>query len=337
MKKDFKISDFATALIVITIMVVLAIGLYAYRTSEKEQSIDTLKCDKRDEIYNVLILGRDDAAGLSDVIMLASVNTGNGDICFMQIPRDTYFNSSLSTYKKMNGAYNALGSASAVSKAASESLGVKIDYYLALNLKTVEKLVDSVGGIEIDIPADMDYTDEAQNLSIKFNAGKQNLNGKSAVEFLRYRAGYVTGDLGRIDAQKLFLNALAKKIVQIGNPFSMYNVLKLILKNGETNIKEKDLLSIGLKCYKAKNGTVSYVTAPGEAIQSAESGAWYYILSQSSMNEVLLSRFEGDGSFDNQNKFVDKSNKSFYDIYNKKCDIRIYSADDIENHKININ
>ena len=88
---------------------------------------------------------------------------------------------------------------------------------------------------------------------------------------------------------------------------------------------------------KAKGGTVSYVTSPGEAIQSEESGAWYYILSKSSMTEILRSRFYGVENFDEQTKFVDKDKKSFYDIYNKNCEVRIYTADDIENNKININ
>ena len=334
MKNKFKLGNLASALIVIAVMLALVLVTYILNTNEDVPA--DMKCAKGQDVYNVLILGRDDAAGLCDVIMLGSINTSSGDICFMQIPRDTYFDYSNSTYKKINGIFNSLGSASAVSNAISQGLGIKIDYYLSLGLESVVQLVDAVGGIEIDIPRDMDYSDPSQNLSILFKAGKQTLNGKSAVEFLRYRSGYVTGDLGRIDAQKLFLNAFAKKVAGISNPFTLYNVFKLVCQKGETNIKESDLISIGLKCMKAKGGTVSYVTSPGEAIQSAESGAWYYILSKSAMSKLLTSRFYATGNFDEQVKFVDKDKKSFYDIYNKNCEVRIYTADDIENNKINI-
>lgn len=337
MKKSYKFGNFATVGIIIVIMLSLVLATFLLNTSENRKVKNAIECAKGNEVYNFLVLGRDKAAGLCDVIILTSINTSNGDICFMQIPRDTYFNYSDSAYKKINGAYNAYGSASEISRAISESLGVKIDYYVSLDLDTVEQLVDTIKGIEIDIPVDMYYTDAEQNLSIKLNAGKQNLDGKRAVEFLRYRSGYLTGDLGRIDAQKLFLNAFSKKVAAIGNPLTLYNAFKLVCKKGETNVKEKDLVAIGLKCVRAKGGVVSYVTAPGEAIQSEESGAWYYILSKPSMNELLSSCFGGNSNFDKQNKFVDNSRKSFCDIYNKNCEVKIYTTDDIENNKININ
>ena len=337
MKKHLKNSDFLCVGIILALMLTLVLGLFAFGPQEEEQVTDAIKRENDSSIYNFLVLGRDRVAGLCDVIILASINTDNGNISFMQIPRDTYFNSTEATYKKINGAYNSLGSSAAFRDALASALGIEIDYYLSLGLDTVSQMVDAISGIEVNIPTDMDYNDPEQNLSIHLKAGKQTLNGESAVQFIRYRSGYVTGDLGRIDAQKLFLNAFANKIADIGNPFALYNVFKLICTKGETNIKEKDLISIGIKCMKTKGGTLSYMTAPGEAIQSEKSGAWYYILSSSSMSDVLESRFDKKENFDKDNKFVDKSNKSFYDIYNKNCDIKIYTADDIENNKININ
>lgn len=337
MKKDNKFGNLVAVGTVIIIMLALVLSLYIVKTNEDDITTNTLKSKNDDDIYNILVLGRDKAAGLCDVVILASINTDSGDICFMQIPRDTYFNCNDATYKKINGAYNSLGSASAMSNAISDALGIKIHYYLSVDLDTVAQMVDMVKGIEVDIPVDMEYSDPSQNLSIQLKAGKQNLDGISAVQFLRYRAGYITGDLGRIDAQKLFLNAFAKKVAEIGNPFSLYKVFKLVCNKGETNIKEKDLVSIGLKCSKAKGGTVYYVTAPGEAIQTKESGAWYYILSSSAMNDLLASRFEQSESFDKNNRFVNKNDQSFLDIYNKKCEVKIYTSDDIEKNNISIN
>ena len=86
-----------------------------------------------------------------------------------------------------------------------------------------------------------------------------------------------------------------------------------------------------------KDMTVSYMTAPGEAIQSDKSGAWYYILSSLAMNELVLTRFGAKKDFDVDNKFVDKQVKSFYDIYKKRCECKIYSAYEIDNNQININ
>lgn len=337
MKKYFKLSNLLIVLALITLMITLSLVLFVTGPQEEETITDTLKRADNDSIYNFLLLGRDKAAGLCDVIILGSVNTDNGNISFMQIPRDTYFNCSEGTYKKMNGAYNSLGSASAVAGAVSAAIGVKIDYYLCLGLDAIERMVDEVKGIEVNIPMDMNYDDKEQNLSIHLKAGNQTLNGKAAVEFLRYRAGYVTGDLGRIDAQKLFLNAFAKKVSKTRNPITLYNLFKVICESSETNVKVNDLISIAYKCVQAKSGRVSYMTAPGEALQSQNSGAWYYILSAPSMSEILESRFDMSGEFDKQNKFVDNSNDSFFEVYKKNCEIKIYTADDIENNMININ
>ena len=316
MKK--KLSNFLSALIVVVIMLSVVLALFASKPQKEEPVTDTLKQNIENNVCNVLLLGRDNAAGLCDVIIVSTINTDNGNITFMQIPRDTYFNCSKATYKKINGAYNSLGSASELANALGDALGIKIDFYLCLGLDAVEKMVDAVNGIEVNVPVDMDYSDPAQNLQINLKAGKQILNGKQAVEFLRYRSGYITGDLGRIDAQKLFLNAFAKKVIEIANPFTLYNVFKLVCDNSETNVTFNDFLTIGLKCIQAKTGKVSYMTAPGEAIQSQNSGAWYYILSEPSMSEILDTRFDSKEKFDKENKFVDNSNKSFYDIYNKK-------------------
>ena len=339
MKNKFRI-DFKIVLFILTVMVCLSVVLFAGGSTQgNDDTTDTAIRTSEQEVCNFLLLGTDKAAGLSDVIMLVSVNLENGSINFMQIPRDTYFECGAS-YKKLNGAHKTLGGAKEFAASLGEVLGININYYLSLGLETVQKMVDFVSGIEVDIPFDMDYEDKSQNLSIHLKAGNQVLDGKSAVEFLRYRAGYVTGDLGRINAQKLFMNAYVKRIGQMGNPLALYNLCKLVLTNSETNIKESDIFSLCLKYAKVKGGPVSYMTAPGEAIKDENSGTWYYILSNSSMADLMNERFgcrTDKKDFDKYNKFVDKNEKSLYDIYNKHCEIKIYSADEVENNEVNIN
>ncbi len=336
-KRNSKFRALAIFVIIFGIIVIINTVVYfATKNVDNFNSANAVSRTKND-VYNCLMLGRDSAAGLCDVMVLLSINMENGDINIMQIPRDTYLNYSDSSYKKINGIYNALGSASAVADAVSDALGIDIDYYLCLTLENVAKIVDNLSGIEIDLPFDMDYEDSSQNLSIHLKAGKQTLGGKESLGFLRYRSGYVTGDLGRIDAQKLFLNAFINRLATITNPFSAYNFCKLICNTSETNLKQQDIIAIGLRYAKAKNHNVFYMTAPGQAIQSSQSGAWYYVLSSSSVNEILNKCFASKENFDKQNKFVDKNDKSFYDIYNKYCEVKIYTAEDIENNLININ
>lgn len=328
-------------ILIVGFVILLMILLVAWSYSDgmdEPQVTGTIKSAQDKNAYNFLVWGKDNAAHLCDVIILVSMNTQTGDVNIMQIPRDTYFNYTENSYKKINGAPNTLGNEGFVND-VSESMGIEIDNYLALDLDAVSDMVDHIGGVDIDIPADMDYDDPEQNLSIHFKAGKQKLNGVQAVEFLRYRSGYVTGDLGRIDAQKIFLNAFADKLASLGNPFAYYNLFKFILGRCETDITEKAVLNLVIKNSKNKDGNIYYMTAPGEAVQSEKSGAWYYVLSKSSIFEILQGRFGcyvTENDFDKENKFVDKQIKRFYDIYNARYECKIYTADDIENNLINI-
>ena len=333
-----KINYAGAAVALFTIIVMIIAVIIAFSFGEKDSdAAETTKGNARSN-YNVLFLGKDDAAGLSDVIMLASFNTQSGDVSILQIPRDTYFNYTDGSYKKINGAPRVLTNAG-LSTELSKALNIDIDYYFEIKLSTVKKIVDAISGVEIDIPMDMDYDDPAQGLSIHLKKGKNLLSGEDAIKFIRFRSGYLTGDIGRLDAQKLFLNAFAKRIGEQKNPVTLLNIFKLLLSESSTNITEQELISIGMKSSKPKGGRVYYVTAPGDAVQSDESGAWYYILSRSAMQELMIGHFgaSSEKTFDNEYKFVDKRVKSFYDIYNKHYTYKLYSADEIENNQININ
>ncbi len=334
--KGLNLVSFFVSILVIFVAFVIIVALF-FSGAKDSTDIRMSEVSVSHESYNILLLGRDKVAGLCDVITLASVDMKKGEVNIMQIPRDTYFNYGNGDHNKINGAPCVLS----VSKFANElasALGISIDYYLCIDLDTLQAMVDMISGIEIDIPVDMDYDDPSQGLSIHLEKGKNLLNGKEALGFLRYRAGYATGDIGRLDAQKLFLNAFFARLSEHNDPILFYNLFRLLSKNCETNIREQDILSKGIKLGGKRDMKVFYMTAPGEAVQSEKSGAWYYILSSSSVGELLNERFSSaEKDFDKDNKFVDKLVKSFYDIYEKRCEVKIYSANDIENNLININ
>lgn len=323
--------------VLLVILLVLVVFIALFYQNADENATAKIGDSNSKNTFNLLLLGRDSVAGLCDVITIVSMDIYNGNVNIMQIPRDTYFNYANGEHNKINGVPCVLG----VSKFANElsnALGIKIDYYLCLELETLKQMLDLISGIEVYVPQDMDYDDPYQNLSIHLTAGNNKLNSAEAIGFLRYRSGYITGDIGRLDAQKLFLNAFFKKLSEQKNPLLFYNLFRIVSKQSETNIKEQDIISIGLKLKDKKDMEVFYMTAPGEAVQSDKSGAWYYILSNASMKELLCDRFGADKKdFDKNNKFVDKRVKSFYDIYEKSYDYKIYSTDDIENNQININ
>ncbi len=97
-------------------------------------------------------------------------------------------------------------------KASAESLlGVGIDYYVVFNVELVQKVIDALGGVDVNLPEAMNYTDRAANLYIDLPAGNSHLNGKKTVEYLRFRKG-VGNDYARMDRQKAVIGQLLAKI-----------------------------------------------------------------------------------------------------------------------------
>ena len=78
-------------------------------------------------------------------------------------------------------------------------LGFDVDVYAAVDLEAFVELINAIGGVDYDVPVDMHYTDPAQGLVIDLDAGPQHLTGEQAVGVMRFRSGYVTADIGRID------------------------------------------------------------------------------------------------------------------------------------------
>ena len=167
---------------------------------------------------NVLVMGTDRQASLCDVMMLVSIDKAENTVVAVQIPRDTYAGYTSGNYKKLNGAYNSLGGAEQTAAWLADAFGIRIDHYVCVCLDTVRRAVDAIGGVDVDIPCDMVYSDPEQGLYIKLDAGKTHLDGEGAEQFLRFRYSYVDGDVARLDAHKIFLSALYKKMARDMTP-----------------------------------------------------------------------------------------------------------------------
>lgn len=115
------------------------------------------------------------------------------------IPRDTYVE--LDGYKgKINAVYGFKGP-EGLAKAVERVLGLPVDHYAVLTLDLAARAVDAVGGVTVQLPAAMNYDDNAANLHIHIPAGRQHLGGEEAVGYMRFR-GWVGDDLSRIDRIK---------------------------------------------------------------------------------------------------------------------------------------
>jgi len=174
---------------------------------------------------DVLLLGTDMSGGNTDV--MATIRMEEGVTRITQIPRDTYIESEMYGPVKINGLY-ALGGTDAVKREVSHRLGRPIQHHLVVNLSAIRRMADQMGGIEVDVPKRMYYTDNSQGLTIDLQPGVQTLRGRDLEGFLRFRHDE-EGDLGRMERQQLALQALFKKLTR---PDQLVRLPALLIASG---------------------------------------------------------------------------------------------------------
>ncbi len=289
------------------------------------------------ETMNILIAGEDRASGLHDVLMLFHWDRGTGRVCVLQIPRDTYASYTDGSYRKLNGAAKRLGGMDALCGFLSESFGIPIDRYVSLDLDVLGGIVDAIGGVSITLPDALHYEDPAQGLSIHLPEGTQTLNGKQAEYFVRYRMGYVRGDLGRMDAQKLFLAALARQVRDTMSVSSALRLATTVLPKLETNLTIREATALVRSAFSLAEDAVLLMTLPGEEAIAEKSGASYYALSSVATDELLVQYFGASaGNFDKNGVFRNSKYQRFCEIYDGYSAYDVHSMGQIANEGIEI-
>ena len=272
---------------------------------------------QREPVTRILLLGCDRASGLADSILLVSINEQEKSTSVLQIPRDTYAEYTEKDYKKINGTLTTLGG-SATKDFFSRALGVPVHYYAVVKLDLFCKMVDAIGGVDVEVPQAMEYHDPAQNLHISLEAGRQHLDGKTAEHFVRYRSGYVNADLGRLDAQKLFLRAFAQKCCDL-TATEYCRLATASLTGVQTDIGIGEAVRLGSILRECDPETVPMQTLAGQAVKG-QSGAWYYVLNREGacrqINELAYpehtltqTEFDAVGLFDRT------QNPQFHNVY----------------------
>ncbi|MFS8204414.1 LCP family protein [Streptomyces sp. CWNU-52B] len=240
---------------VVTLLVVVSVGTYFWADSKLNRDVDLSKViDRPDggEGTNYLIVGSDSREGMSDeekkklhtgsaegkrTDSMMILHVGDNGNTMVSLPRDS--NVEIPTFKgsesgktfqgtgrqvKLNAAYAEDGPELLV-RTVEANTGLRIDHYAEIGFGGFAKIVDSVGGVEIEIPkGGMKDTKSGAD----FDAGKQTLNGEQALAFVRTRYALAGSDLDRTKNQQKFLSALASQTATpstILNPFKLYPTL----------------------------------------------------------------------------------------------------------------
>ena len=198
---------------------------------------------------NVAVIGTDASGKRSDVILLASMD---GDtLTVTQIPRDTYVDINGGT---KIGAHT--GSA-ILMKCIRDLTDTHCTKYVKVNYDGLKNMVDAIGGIDFNVPIDMQYSDPYQDGEIDLKAGEQHLDGEMLEMLMRYRKGnvnengtyegYKNGDLDRLAVHRDVYTAIAAKMLDSGVTAKLPEI---IAENVDTNLTVSDfakIISLALK------------------------------------------------------------------------------------------
>lgn len=203
---------------------------------------------------NILVLGKseDIEAELTDTIMVCSYNPKNQRAAMLSIPRDTYIGTNKNRadgFDKLNSVYAKKGGKGVV-EAVEKITGMDIKYYVVVNNDIVVELVNIIGGVEFDVPIDMNYDDPTQNLHIHLKKGVQKIDGEHAEQLLRFRHNnngttysqeYGDNDFGRMKTQREFLKVVLKQTLRIQNITRIKTILSMFIENIETDFALEDM------------------------------------------------------------------------------------------------
>ncbi len=248
-----------------------------------------------DRYYTTLVVGDDQEGGNTDTIMLVRFDTVEMKVNAVSIPRDTLVNSSLGN-KKINAIYHNLDGMESLMDAVESITGSRPDNYIMVDTDVFVDVVDAMGGIDFDVPFDMNYDDYAdKNLdgtidyvfTIHVNAGQQKLSGYDALGVFRWRqnnpgAGghvYTNPDIQRIEMQHNLLKAIAGKAMNTRNAATLMKIVSAVLDKCQTDLKIGNIQWYVEKFLQMSMENIEFFTMPttGAMIKSNRDVAYVMI------------------------------------------------------------
>ena len=335
-------------------------------TTDDTEDVQAGAFTRDTESVNFLVVGRDAESWNTDVIMIVNFNMREGSLSVMQLPRDTYIEADSKIHGRINTVMKSMRSRAynedptlsneellkagmaGMCELLEKSLCIQLDGYAHVDLAGFRGIIDAIGGVYMDVPYAMQYSDPDQGLYINLAPGPQLLNGSEAEMFVRFRSGYVQADIGRIDAQKIFLTALFKQLKTNLTVTTVPQIVEQVLKYVTTDVPLADIIIYAKELLGVDMNNVSMMTLYGTATQT-ETGAWYYVMNREATLDMVNTYFNvynspiTDEMFDRTQAFTDESSDIFKRIYNASPDDPavevkpdIKTGEEIDNGDINI-
>jgi LCP family protein required for cell wall assembly len=233
---------------------------------------------------NILVLGVDNTGGrLSDTIMVLHVNPEKKTAAVVSIPRDTLVTIPGRSLDKINAAH-AYGGVELSRRTVEDFLHISIPYYITVDLSEIEKIVDKLGGIDVNVEKRMYYVDYAGGLDIDLQPGLQKLNGRQVMGYLRFR--HSDNDFARIGRQQRFLRQLASQMMNKNNLLQTPGLFLSLVGCIDTNLNSREILGLSLALRGATEfGQVSMTLIPGSDLMV--DGIYYWKPDEAAAHRIV--------------------------------------------------
>lgn len=243
-----------------------------------EKGLDNLApTDRLNLKKNIVVLGVDERAeeydvGRSDTLFVVMFDTQKKSVSLLSVPRDTRVRIKGHGWDKINHAY-AYGGRELTQKTVEELLGLHINNYVMVDFKGFTGLVDAIGGVDIDVEKDMYYHDTWDGFTVDLKKGRQHLDGKTAIQYVRYRDE--EGDIGRIRRQQHFMMAVYERISSANMLLHVPGLAKQLSSMVKTDLPLSDLVDIGRALHAmVKTQGLAMATVPGEPVYIDDISYW---------------------------------------------------------------
>ena len=317
-KKTFRFGRFIGFLILIIIFVYgITLGVKVYKNGGGLQGFlsailghDEETLQNLDTIY-VLAMGisEDLDSKLTDTIILCAYNPEHQTASMLSIPRDTFVGESKAKAKgsdKINSVYSE--SPQKMLDTVSKITGIDVKYYAVVNTKALIETVDIIGGVNFEVPINMDYDDKTQNLHIHLDKGMQKIDGEKAEQLLRFRhsnpdkngtmttypSDYGNDDFGRMKTQRDFIIQTVKQTLQIKNVTKIKSLMTTVFNNMETNLTLDMLLPYAPYALEFNTDNIESLQLPG--ISDKLNNLWFFVQDEEEtilMIEEMNNKLEG--------------------------------------------
>lgn len=270
-KKRRRKGGFLRFLVTVVLLAIIAVVLVGKAPVRNPDNLDRISGRS-----TILLCGTDEDGTRTDTILLLTLDRSEGSIRLLSIPRDTY--APAYYVPKINSAYGAVGGGEKGMEQLMEQVknivGFMPDAYALVDLTAFVEAVDLLGGLDFDVPMDMDYDDPTQDLYIHLQAGEQHLTGEQLMWVVRFRSGYANADIGRTEVQRAVVKAAMKQWMRPQTLAALPGLWKIYQENLTTDLSARNLVWMARVLLKGVGGDIEANVLPGYATMVGDASVY---------------------------------------------------------------